>query len=170
MSAFEEALRLTLGFEGGLSSDPLDKGGLTNFGVTQHAYDRFRRRNNLNSRPVTLISGLEVMSIYRSDYWLTAHCDDLPDKLAMCVFDAAVNHGPGKAIRLLQRALNVPVDGLFGPRTKKALDIADELTTIGRFLDLRQDFYDEIIEHDPSQVRFKRGWANRVIALREALT
>ena len=169
MTAFEDALKLTLGFEGGVSNHKEDRGGLTNFGVTQNAYDRFRRLTGQYLRSVVDISDLEVMTIYRVEYWQASHCDDMPARIAMCVFDAAVNHGPGRAIRLLQEALNVPADGVFGPRTKDALERSDEADTIRRFLDARQDFYADIIERDPTQIKFAKGWTNRVIALRTEL-
>lgn len=169
MTAFDDALKLTLGFEGGVSDHKEDRGGLTNFGVTQATYDRFRRLNWLKPRSVREIADVEVMAIYRDDYWIAARCNEMPARIAMCVFDSAVNHGPGRAIRLLQQALHVPVDGMFGPRTKAALEHADERETIRRFLDARQDFYDDIIERDPTQIKFQRGWTNRVIALRTEL-
>jgi lysozyme family protein len=35
--------------------------------------------------------------------------------------DAAFNRGPTGAVKILQDALNLPADGLVGPRTKEAL-------------------------------------------------
>ena len=169
MTAFDKALKLTLNFEGGISNDPVDRGGLTAHGITQQTYNRFRRLNALSPRSVIHIAEVEVTAIYHTEYWKAAHCHEMPERLALCTFDTAVNMGPGRAIRLLQSALRVPADGQFGPRTKAAVDRADEFETIRRFLDARQDFYDDIIESDPSQVRFRRGWANRVVALRETL-
>lgn len=167
MSPFERALKLTLGFEGGLSNDPDDRGKLTNFGVTQAAYDRFRRLNALSARSVTSITAPEVSALYRTEYWIPAHCPDLPERLALCVFDAAVNHGPGQAIRLLQDALGLTIDGIFGLRTRAAVEDVDEPTVIARYLDARQAFYDAIVSHDPTQSKFAHGWSNRVNALRD---
>lgn len=166
---FERALEVTLGFEGGFSHDPIDRGGATNYGVTQAAYDRFRKANRLRPRSVELIDQVEILALYRLNYWLTAHCDELPPRLAMCVFDSSVNHGPRTAIKLLQRALHIHDDGIFGSQTRTALFHCDEAEVIRRYLDARQDFYDDIIERDPTQIRFARGWRNRVLALQSTL-
>lgn len=167
--SFDAALRLTLGFEGGTSNDPNDRGGLTRFGITQGTYSRWRAHQGLFSQKVTKISDEEVRAIYRHWYWNAAHCDELPPILAQCVFDAAVNHGAVRAIRLLQKALHLPDDGVFGPQTREAAKEADEHDTVSRYLDAREDFYAEIIEHDPSQVTFEHGWSNRVDLLRQTL-
>lgn len=163
---FYDALKLTLGFEGGRSNEKADRGGLTMYGVTQGTYDRWRRARGQPLRSVTQIEDLEVEMIYRRQYWEAAHCDELPSVLALCVFDAAVNHGPARAIRLLQQALHTPDDGVFGPQTSDALNGADEQDVVASYLNLRQDFYDDIVEHDPTQAKFAHGWANRILALR----
>ena len=169
MSAFDDALRLTLKYEGGKSDDRDDRGGLTMYGITQAVYNRWRRGRGLFARPVTEIEDLELRTIYRDEYWTAAHCDDLPDQLAKCVFDAAVNHGPQRAIKLLQTAVGAGADGRFGPMTRAAVDTSLEQQAITNYLDARADFYTEIIERDPTQVRFAHGWDNRVAALRSAL-
>jgi len=169
VTPFDEALQLTLGYEGGISNDKADRGGLTQAGITQRTYDAWRRVRRLPLRAVTLIEPEEVRTIYFQLYWLAAHCDELPGQLAKCVFDASVNHGPTRAIRLLQLSIGITDDGQFGPQTRRALEHADENATITIYLDAREDFYADIIEADPTQVRFKDGWRNRVIALRAAL-
>ena len=55
--------------------------------------------------------------IYRSDYWLPAGCARFPAPIAIAVFDAAVNQGVGAAVRTLQAALELPQDGIVGPKT-----------------------------------------------------
>lgn len=169
MSAFDDALKLTLNFEGGRSNEKHDRGGLTMFGVTQGSYTRWRRRNGQPSRPVTLIEPGEIRVIYHDDYWMAAHCDELPHDLALCVFDSAVNHGVQRAIKLLQTAVHVGADGRFGPVTRAAVARMDEQRVIDNFLDAREDFYADIVEHDPTQAKFSRGWSNRVAALRMKL-
>ena len=108
MSAFDRALALVLRHEGGLVDDPNDPGGLTNFGISQRAYPDLDIRN---------LKVADAANIYRTGYWDAIKGDQLPDGLAICVFDAAVNMGTDKAIRLLQKACSVQVDGILGPNT-----------------------------------------------------
>ena len=59
-------------------------------------------------------------AIYKGSYWDRIHGDDLPTGLDFAVFDAAVNSGIATATMWLQAALNIDVDGDFGPATIKA--------------------------------------------------
>lgn len=106
--AFLRALELVLRHEGGLVDDPRDPGGLTQFGISQRAYP------NVDIRALTKLKAGEI---YHADYWLPIRGDELPEAVAIVLFDMAVNMGRDRAVRLLQRALNIPQDGLLGPRT-----------------------------------------------------
>ena len=57
-------------------------------------------------------------------FWLQAKCADMPDSLAVLVFDAAFQHGVSRAVEMLQRALGEHVDGDPGPVTMAALHAA----------------------------------------------
>lgn len=123
MSVFENAFRVVVGEEGGYSSNETDPGNWTGgrcgsgrcsgtkYGISAAAY------------PTLDIAGLSLEGariIYRRDYWDRVHGDSLPPALALLTFDAAVNSGPDRAIRWLQSALRVGVDGLIGPITLAA--------------------------------------------------
>ena len=94
---FEKCLAITLRWEGGYSNHPDDPGGPTMKGVTQREYDAWRRSQHLATQPVRNISGPEIQAIYRTQYWDVMGCDGLPAGYDLCVFDAAVNSGPGRA-------------------------------------------------------------------------
>lgn len=113
MSTFDRALALVLRHEGGLVNDSRDPGGLTNWGISQRAYPDLDIAN--------LTPGA-AGEIYRRDYWDAIKADQLPAPLAICVFDTAVNMGVGKAIRLLQKACGVAVDGVLGVNTLRAAE------------------------------------------------
>lgn len=144
--SFEIALGYTLKFEGGYVNNPVDPGGATNKGITQSVYDAYRVQKNLPKQTVKLISDNEVKEIYLSQYWNVAECDKLEDKLSIVVFDAAVNHGPGRA--------------------KKWLMIT---TDPQKYLDIRQEFFKKIVANKPSQSIFLKGWLNRVEGLRKII-
>ena len=116
MTRFEASLAFILKVEGGLTPDKK-----TNHGIEQATYDAFRRKNHVEPRPVELITASEVSSIYLTEYWTSCACSSLPAGLDLAVFDAAVQHGPEMAAKLLQRLLKVKEDGAIGPVTLAAV-------------------------------------------------
>ena len=75
-------------------------------------------------------------------------------------FDAAVNHGVGGAIRLLQAALAVAADGEIGPETLRSARSQSLRSVIERYAVLRRARYRAL----PHFWRFGRGWLRRVDA------
>jgi lysozyme family protein len=94
---FERCLAITLKWEGGYSNHPDDPGGPTMRGVIQREYDAWRKKNGKRPRPVKQIDDDELRTIYRDGYWDAMSCDELPAGFDLCVFDAAVNSGVGRA-------------------------------------------------------------------------
>jgi len=120
-SSFDEALLRVLVHEGGWADHPGDPGGATMKGVTQRVYDGWRSRRGVARRSVRAITKAELAALYRVQYWDAVRGDDLPGGLDYCVFDAAVNSGPGQAAKWLQRAVGVTADGQIGEATLAAL-------------------------------------------------
>ena len=113
---FDRGLALLVDLEGGETHHvPGDPGGLTSgLGVTQSTYDRYRQNKSLPLRTVADIEGKEAREIFKKGYWDICHCDDIPADLDLVVFAYAVNRGPVKSIKLMQRALGVKSDGDIG--------------------------------------------------------
>ena len=63
-----------------------------------------------------------VAEIYRRGYWDKCRCAELPEPFRLPLFDAAVNSGPDRSIKLMQSALGVRADGVMGPITMAAAD------------------------------------------------
>jgi lysozyme family protein len=169
MAGFSRALPILLEHEGGYVDHPDDPGGATNQGITQDTYDRWRKEHDMEPRPVEEIAADELEAIYREEYWLPAHCEEWPWPLSLVVFDAAVNHGPGQAIRLLQRAAGVRTDGIVGPKTRAAVKEADPQRLIRDLLGERLELYARIVERRPESAVFLVGWIRRVRSLQEAV-
>lgn len=98
----------------------------------------------------------EAKAIYRKDYW------DLLKQAHPAVkfqfFDACVNHGPGNAKRILQRAVGVADDGKWGPVSQAALDKLDHNDALLLFISYRAAFFTKLKAFD----QFGRGWTNRI--------
>lgn len=173
MSRYDECLKFVLRWEGSFVNDPCDHGGATNRGVTTAVYDEWRTRKGYDKQSVAKITDAEVWSIYNEQYWCPCRASVLPQPLDLAVFDAAVQHGVGRSVKWLQELVGAPIDGSFGPQTMQAVDYFIRLTGIENitslFLKRRDSFYEHIVENDPSQVRFERGWANRMLSLRKEI-
>lgn len=165
MSGFYDALRHVLEIEGGYVDDPDDRGGATNRGITQGVYDQWRMAHDRPTQSVERLTWDEVHAIYHRNYWVAGRCDALRWPVSLAHFDGCVNHGVGGAIKLLQRAVGVTDDGVWGPVTQAAIeDMEDELIVL-RLLMERIKKYVAIANHNTTQRKFLRGWLKRVIAL-----
>ena len=169
--SFDDCLKFVLQWEGGYVNDPHDRGGATNKGVTQAAYNEWRERKLYDKRSVRDIEAGEVMQIYLEQYWKPARCPAMDSPMSLVMFDSSVNHGVGRAVKFLQSVLGVEQDGHFGPQTMAAYDdieAAHGTKFIAHaVLTRREAFYRQIVERDPSQKRFLNGWLNRLSSLRE---
>lgn len=164
---FERAFAVTIGEEGGESNHPADKGGHTYRGVTQRRFSAYLKAGNQEDRDVITMTDAELKTLAKLGYWNAAHCDAICfDRVANLHFDSAFNHGPANAIRLLQEAVGVEVDGAWGPQTEKAANIED---CFEMYLQMRKQFYAQIIKDDPSQAVFRDGWNNRLTHLLNVL-
>ena len=95
----DEAINRVLEREGGFVDDPADRGGRTNFGISQRAYPDLDIAN---------LTRDEAARIYKRDYWDFIGADDLPENIREIAFDTAVNQGPGFARRALIRSEGDP--------------------------------------------------------------
>ena len=172
---FDRALVFVLKMEGGYANDPDDRGGATNFGVTQKNYDKWRTAQEIDTRDVKLISEDEVRVIYRTQYWQKARCDDLPWPVCLAHFDGFVQHRPRVASQILQRATNyiardpLRVDGLVGVMTTEAVRRQDPRMLSRSIVIERLFFYSRIVERDRTQAKFLKLWRPRMERLIKAV-
>ena len=124
MADFDEAVNVVFANEGGYSTNPLDPGGETNFGITKKNYP------DLNIRALTQA---DAKSLYYRDYWVKHLFTMIQSQpIANKVFDLAVNLGPKTAIRILQQALSffvagpIVCDGVIGDLTLAAINEVPE--------------------------------------------
>lgn len=156
-SNFERAFVLVLKHEGGYVDHPADPGGATKLGVTQATLTAYLNRvcTKDDVRGLTVES---VKPIYRKNYWDAVKGDELPSGLDYAVFDFAVNSGPGRAARYLQKVVNVSQDGLIGPNTLAAVARKAPRATIKGLCAARLGFLRRL----STWPVFGKGWGRRV--------
>lgn len=149
--------------EGGYVADPDDRGGATNFGISQKFMSAYMKRE-VTSAEIAAMTWEEAKAIYHSSFWSAVRADLLPAPLAWVTADAAVLHGQLAAIKFLQTAVGVKADGIIGPKTlaampdrRQPLKEAVHTFTLGR-----QAYIQAIINNDPTQGKFYNGWNNRI--------
>lgn len=178
MTAFDRGLELVLRFEGGYVNDPADSGGETNLGITATVWHAWAVAQNLPPKPVKDLLVADVAPLYREQYWEAGKCDQMPERIGIAHFDAAVNCGVRRAAKILQEALGVTPDGDIGPKTLQALrdqtggpqEQGDQETSLLlAMLDHRDAFYHSLADADPVKRRFLPGWLKRVQQLEAAL-
>jgi lysozyme family protein len=108
---------------------------------TQGEYDAYRNALGEPEQDVELITRSEGQAIYLANYW-RPHGPQLPIALDLSFFDSSVNMGPGQATEILQFALDIGVDGIWGPQTAGAVaGIGDVDGVINAFTAQREAVY-----------------------------
>jgi len=157
MTRFDTCLELVLAEEGGFSNHPADPGGVTNLGVTKAVFEAWVNTPVTVERMASL-TVRDVWPIYRTNYWNPIRADDLPAGIDLIVFDAAVNSGPRRAARWLQRCVHAEVDGAIGPKTLAITKEADHESVIRQFSQERLFFLQSL----DTWKFFGKGWEKRV--------
>lgn len=152
MSDFDKAFEHVLGIEGGYVNDPKDPGGETKYGICKRSYPA------IDIKALTIE---QAKAIYKRDYWDKVKGDELPSPINLFMFDAAVNQGVEPAIKMLQAALSVAQDGVFGAQTLRAAAQAKGGELPAQFMATRAMRYIGTRNFD----RYGKGWFKRLFAI-----
>ena len=142
MKDFYEALKFILKWEGFISDDARDSGGLTIWGISSKSYSKqvleMKKIIDEERKDWKFEAFKIAEEIYYQNYWLKAKCDELPYPLNMIHFDTSVNMGRSRAKEFLGKC--------YGWKDYLLL----RLYTYSKFKQAKIYF---------------RGWANRVLDL-----
>jgi len=154
---FGEALKAILKHEGGFVNHPKDPGGMTNLGVTKKVWEEWIGRP-VGEKEMRALTPATVAPMYKKKYWDAIKADELPMGLDYLMFDFAINAGPNRAIKTMQKAIGTNPDGVIGPKTMQALKTADQKDLIAKFSMEKELFYKAL----PTFATFGKGWMRRV--------
>jgi lysozyme family protein len=162
---WEEAFKHILKHEGGYVRHELDPGGRTNLGVTQRVWEEWTGKR-VSEADMRALTPELVAPMYKKKYWDVIRGDDLPAGVDLCVFDAAVNAGVGRASKFLQQVVGVTADGQIGPKTISAVTAkpADEI--LEAFCALREAHYQSLSTFET----FGKGWMRRLASIKAEST
>ena len=177
MGDFTKAHAFVSRMEGGFVDDPVDPGGITNYGVSL----RFLKSQGLDvgdidgdgdidADDIRALTPELAARVLRRVFWDVFPLDIVPDPLAVAVYDTAVNMGIGQASRLTQKALGLEADGCWGPMTWAAIKSCPEPKAAAlAMVELRRERYAALVRNNPALGKFSRGWENRMKALEKEI-
>lgn len=179
---FLAILPFTLRFEGGYANVNGDKGGETYRGISRKANPKWEGWAHLEKHKPLMYGDIindeqlkqAVRDLYYQKYFepnkLHLFNNVLP---ALMCFDFAVHGGfsKSKLQDLLNRkfGFNLVADGILGVKSLEAINSVDPVKLSHEILDLRKKHLDGIIQEDPTQEKFRRGWDSRIKYLRSLI-
>lgn len=159
---FDKVFDRTIGHEGGYQADPKDRGSWTSGIVGQGILKGTKYGLAAMTYPHLDIKNLteaQARAIYYEDWWLELDMDKYPPALSYQIFDASVNHGSGRAIQFLQRAVGTKPDGVIGPKTVAAVNAMSLNDVLMLFIAERLQYYTETT----TWKEYCTGWTRRVV-------
>lgn len=156
---FDQCFTWIIAHEGPFTDDSAlgDSGGMTTWGVTHRDWARWTGRSPSRAEMKALKQS-DVKPLYKKFYWDAMHCDELPPGLDYAVFDYGVNSGIYRSIKILQRLVSVPVDGIMGAKTLDAVRVHNGKELAIKLCDERIGFLRGLRIFR----NFGRGWTRRV--------
>ena len=153
----------------GFANDKDDNGGATMCGVTYNTYKAYCKKKGY---PVPTVERLKNISykdwlaILKTMFWDRWKADQIQRQSIANLLVAWVWASGKYGITRPQNYLGVDADGIVGSKTLTALEIAcKEESTFEVFQDLikrRIAYIDWVIKRNPSQMKFRKGWLNRI--------
>ena len=165
MANFHEHIDALLKKEGGYveTNAEHDRGGRTYAGVSHKSNPDWLGWALLDAGKIDEAK-VQVGLVYKNNYWNPLRLDQVNSKIiAETLFSSSVLSGPRTALKLAQRVVGTPDDGLIGPQTLSAINAADPEKFVLKYALVRIDRFVKIVGKNRSQLKFLRGWILRVL-------
>jgi type VI secretion system secreted protein VgrG len=171
MADYKLFVPFVLKWEGGWADDKDDRGGKTNMGITYSTY------KTLSSKVLGVSPSLERFkaltkqqaAIFVKWFWDKATYGNSIKSQAVAESITSWYWGSGSyGIKQWQRMLrdvfkkNISVDGVVGPQTISATNSIPENKLVPAAIEYRGKTFKQITLNDSSQVKFLKGWMNRL--------
>ena len=161
-----------LKWEGGEANDPNDRGGHTNMGITRATFNALSKKV-LGKEPTTTnflhLTKNEAILFIRY-FWMKATWNNQIHSQAVAEAITSWYWGSGGyGIKEWQRMLrdyfsktDINVDGVVGRQTVEYTNSIPEKDLLEQAIKCREQTYKKLVQNDPSQSKFIKGWLNRL--------
>jgi lysozyme family protein len=175
---FSDFLPILKRSEGGYANVAADRGGETYAGITRKNYPTWAGWSIVTAaKPkqgqIIVNPQLEalVSDFYKKNFWDVLQCDKFSKYVGMNLCDFAINSGVNTAAKSFQQVINsllpngattLVVDGKIGALTITAANKLNQQKLNDALLAYRKQFYQTIVNNNPTQKQFLRSWLNRL--------
>ena len=156
-----------LKWEGGYTIFPKTSGGATNMGVTLSTwknvgYDK-NGDNIIDITDLHLLTESDVVNyVLKPYFWDWCHADQIQSqKVANIIVDWVWLSGI-KGIKNSQRIIGVTPDGIIGIKTLVAINEHNPDELFEELFQARILFIEDLCRKKPGNLKFRRGWLNRL--------
>ena len=168
MAKIEKLVPILLKWEGGFVNDPLDLGGETNQGVCLNTWQKVGHDKNgdgiIDRQDLLLLTQQDVVyGVLKPHYWDRWQADKIQDQSIANILVDWVWMSGAVGITIPQRLLGVAVDGIVGEKTLVAVNgHPNPQQLFDRIKAEREVYIEHICRKRPANIRFKKGWLNRL--------
>ncbi len=166
MADVNKIVSLTLKWEGGFVNDPDDLGGATNKGVTIGTYEAYCQKKGYPKPTIECLKNIsdeQWKDILKTLYWDKWQADNINNQSIANILVDWIWASGAYGIKIPQKILGVPIDGIVGPKTIAAINsYPDQKELFDKIKQERIDFIERIVTNRPTNKKFKRGWLNRL--------
>jgi lysozyme family protein len=167
MANFEKYFPTLVEWEGAAFENvPGDNGGPTKYGVIlsewiAQGWDK-DNDGDIDVEDLKKINANDAQAIAKSHYWDRLNGDLINNQsIAAFIVDFAYNCGVSTAAKKTQEVLGLDQDGKLGPHSVSAINEADQEDLFNKLKARREKYYHAIVDNNPSQSKFLKGWLNR---------
>lgn len=174
-------------WEGGLTEDKGDPGGITNYGTDLRSLRDFSKKSQENRDfldrigvilPITpnsirALSRDQSHAYYKLICWIRPRAFEFGPLCAIAFFDHATNGGISASTKILQRVLGftgAEIDGIPGPQTRGEVLRRSQRVLAVSMVDERRQWYISLADKRPDLRWALKGWLNRTDALKSLIT
>lgn len=137
-------------------------GGLVRFGINSNTHKDLLTTSTFYTTMSNDEAIKVALNLYNTNEWKNIRGDQIQSqRVASKILDMAVNQGQYEALKLVQRAVGTPVDGVIGPVTILAINSTEESVLLKGLVYWWLWFIEKVIINNPEDKPYEAAWTTR---------